>query len=56
MEERKLKAFLTATQTGSLRRTAEVLHCTQSAVTQMMNGLEAELGCRLLERDHRGVT
>lgn len=56
MEERKLKAFLTAVQTGSLRRTAEVLHCTQSAVTQMMNGLEAELGCRLLERDHRGVT
>lgn len=56
MEERKLRAFLTVVQMGSLRRAAEALHCTQAAVSQMMNGLEAELGCRLLRRDYRGVT
>jgi DNA-binding transcriptional LysR family regulator len=55
MDSHRLEVFLAAAQEGSLSRAAARLGCTQSAVTQAMNGLEAELGCRLLERGHGGV-
>lgn len=55
MDSRKLAVFLTVVRTGSFNRAAAEACCTQSAVTQMMNAFEAELGCRLLERSHAGV-
>lgn len=55
MDERKLSVFVTAANTGSLSRAAAQLGCTQPAATQAMNSLEAELGCRLLERGAGGV-
>ncbi len=55
MDDRKLEILLAAVQTGSFSRAAEKCSCTQSAVTQTMNHLEDELGCRLLERTHSGV-
>lgn len=39
----------------SLRRVAEVLHLTQPAVTQALQGLEQAFGVRLVERERRGV-
>lgn len=55
MDDRKLHALLTTLRTGSFSKAALELNCTQSAVTQMMNALENELGCQILARDHRGV-
>ena len=55
MDDRKLQVFLTTVRAGSFSKAALELHCTQSAITQMMNGMETELGCKLLERGHGGV-
>ena len=55
MDDRKLHAFLVTLLLGSFSKAAVELSCTQSAVTQMMNALENELGCKLLARDHSGV-
>lgn len=56
MDERKLKGVEAVLEEGSFSAAAERLHCTQSAVTQMMNAVESELGVRILERTHRGVS
>lgn len=55
MDDRKLRVFLSVSETGSFSRTAAAENCTQSAVTQMMSALEDELGCRLFERSHTGT-
>ncbi len=41
---------------GSLRKVAEMLHVTQPAVTQALQGLERAFGVALVERGRRGVT
>ncbi|MGI6535681.1 MAG: LysR family transcriptional regulator [Eggerthellaceae bacterium] len=46
---------MTVVRTGSFSRAAAEECCTQSAVTRMMNAFEAELGCKVLERNHAGV-
>ena len=56
MDDKKLEALMTIVRTGSFCRAAEEMGCTQSGLTQMVNGLEKELGCRLLDRNYRGVT
>lgn len=55
MDENKLRALLTAVQCGSITKAAAQLDYTQSGMTHMMNKLETELGCRLLERTSHGV-
>ncbi len=55
MDDDKISILLTAIHTGSFRKAALELHCTQSAVTQAMNSLENELGCRVLQRNHNGI-
>lgn len=55
MDDRKIRALLTTLRTGSFSKAAIELNCTQSAVTQMMNALENELGCKVLYRSHSGV-
>ena len=55
MDDRKIEALLTTVKTGSFSKAAEELSCTQSAVTQMMNTLEDELGVKILQRSHNGV-
>ena len=55
MDDRKLRTFLTANRTGSFSKTAEEMNFSQSAVSQMMNSLENELGCKLLERTYSGI-
>lgn len=55
MDDRKLEALLTTIRMGSFSKAAGELNCTQSAVTQMMNSLENELNCKILERNHNGI-
>jgi molybdate transport repressor ModE-like protein len=51
----KLRLFLVVLEEGSLRRTAERLHISQSAITRQLQQLEDDLGGRVLERTSAGV-
>lgn len=55
MDDRKIETLLTTIRKGSFSKAAEELSCTQSAVTQAMNSIEAELGFKVLERNHNGI-
>ena len=46
---------MTVVETGSLTRAAQVLGCTQSAVSHSIDSLEQELGFALLKRSRAGV-
>jgi DNA-binding transcriptional LysR family regulator len=50
-----LRLFLVVLEEGSLRRTADRLHISQSAITRQMQSLELDLGGRILERTSAGV-
>jgi len=51
----KLRLFLVILEEGSLRRAAERLHVSQSAITRQIQLLEHDLGGRILERTSSGV-
>ena len=51
----KLRLFLVILEEGSLRRAADRLRISQSAITRQMQSLEHELGGRILERTSAGV-
>ena len=55
MDSKKIKARLSAAETGSLTAAAAELGYTQAGLTQMMNSLENELGLRMLVRGKSGV-
>lgn len=55
MDTKKYEALLASINMGSFTKAAEVLGCTQSGLTHMMNGLEQEFGFQLLIRGHHGV-
>ncbi|MCR4956968.1 MAG: LysR family transcriptional regulator [Lachnospiraceae bacterium] len=55
MDDRRIEVFLATVKNGSFSKAAEQLHCTQSAVTQVMNNFENEIGCKLLNRQHNGI-
>ena len=55
MDTKKLSAFLTVVESGSLTAAAEELGYTQPGLTNMMNSLESELGMSLLTRSKSGV-
>ena len=55
MDDKRLRALLTAVQCGSFGKATAQLGYTQSAMTHMVNKLEAELGCTLLARSSHGV-
>ncbi len=56
MDDRKIEIFLAAERCGSLSAAARQCFCTQSAATQAMDALEAELGVHLLDRGPSGVS
>ena len=58
MREQKdrYEIFLKVGETGSFSKAAEALNYTQSGISQMMAGLEEELGVQLFARINRGVT
>ena len=49
------RIFYHAAKYGSFTQAARVLSSNQPNVTRAMNALEAELGCRLFVRSHKGV-
>lgn len=55
MDTKKVRALLTAVNSGSLSSAAESLGYTQSGLTHMMNSLEDELNLTLLVRNRAGV-
>ena len=55
MNIQKLQALVASIDLGSFSRAAERLGYTQSALTHMMNSLEAEFGFPLLLRGHFGI-
>jgi LysR family transcriptional regulator, transcription activator of glutamate synthase operon len=55
MELRQLRAFVQVANAGTFTRAADELHLAQSAVSQAVGRLEAELGFELLRRTSRGV-
>ncbi|HWM08649.1 MAG TPA: LysR family transcriptional regulator [Solirubrobacteraceae bacterium] len=55
MELRQLRAFVQVANAGTFTRAADELHLAQSAVSQAVSRLEAELGFELLRRTSRGV-
>jgi len=50
LDSRQLQAFVILARTGSFTQTARELFLTQSAVSHSMKALEADIGCRLLDR------
>lgn len=52
---RQLRYFLAAAESGSVSGAAQVLAISQSAVTEAIRDLEADLGVQLFERHPRGL-
>ena len=50
-----LRSYFAIAEFGSLSKTAEQLHVSQSTLTRQMQSLETEIGGQLLERSHSGV-
>jgi LysR family transcriptional regulator, nitrogen assimilation regulatory protein len=55
-EIRQLRYFVAVAERLSVSRAALDLHLSQSALSEALRKLEAELGVSLLERSSRGVT
>ena len=50
LDSRQVRAFCVLARTGSFTQTARELHLTQSGISHSMKALEADVGCRLLDR------
>lgn len=55
MDSKKFEILMTAVNLGSFSKAAEVVGYTQSGLTHLVNGLEREIGMKLIRRDHSGV-
>lgn len=55
MNLKRYRFFVQTVHSGSLSGAAEALGCSQSAVSQMISGLEKELGVSLLHRSRTGI-
>jgi len=56
MNERQLLAFKYVLQHGTMTKAAELLHVTQSAVSQMITNLEEDIGFSVFERRQGKIT
>ena len=56
MDSKKLEILMTAVNLGSFSKASEVVGYTQSGLTHLINGLEREIGMKLIRRDHSGIS
>lgn len=56
MDIKQLRAFVHASDCGSLSRAAAMMHTSQPGLSLQIKSLEADLGIKLLHRHARGVT
>ena len=56
MDTKKVAAFIETVRAGSINKAAVSLGYTQSGLTYILNSLEDELGLKLLERNHSGIS
>ena len=56
MDLQKLRGFYWTAHFGSVSTAARKIHISQSAVSHQLRSLETELGAKLYERTHRGIT
>ena len=54
MDLRQIEMFCAVAREGSFTRAAEACHVSQSAISQQVKALEADLGCELVARRGRG--
>ena len=55
MNTKRIRFFVQTIRSGSFTQAAEILGCSQSAVSQMVSGLEEELGLKLMHRSRSGI-
>ncbi len=55
MDDGRLRAVMKAVELGSFSKAAAEMGYTQSAMTHLVNNLESEIGCTLLNRSSHGV-
>jgi len=55
IDQRTLKSFITLAETLHFGKTSDLCHMTASALTRMVQRMEEELDCVLLERNNRNV-
>ena len=56
MNLNNINSFVRVAEAGSFNKAAEELHLTSTALIKQINLLESDLGLRLFERTHRGLT
>ena len=56
MDSKKFEILMTAVNLGSFSKASEVVGYTQSGLTHLINGLEREIGMKLIRRDHSGIS
>ena len=56
VDTKKVAAFIETVRAGSINKAAISLGYTQSGLTYILNSLEDELGLKLLERNHSGIS
>ena len=56
VDTKKVAAFIETVRAGSINKAAVSLGYTQSGLTYILNSLEDELGLKLLERNHSGIS
>jgi DNA-binding transcriptional LysR family regulator len=56
MDLRKLMTFVAASELNSFTAASKSVNLTQSAVSQQIKDLEAELGCKLIDRNTRPIS
>ena len=55
MDAEKIRLLYQVAGIGSVKKAAEQLNYTQSGLLYILNGIEDEIGCRMLRRTHAGV-
>ncbi len=56
METKKVQALIETVKIGSINKAAEELGYTQSGLTYILNALEGEMGVKIINRNHNGIS